>query len=163
MDRRATIEEIQYIKNIENSIRTKYSIPQNRGIFGKPMEEIRSILNTINIEYYYECYEIYCLNKNNINQICDFYSVEKLNDYSDEFSKNFIAITIANAEDRHNESVMNNLSDFYRFSEKYMDGFTKLSNFALDYNSDNINIPSVEVEQVSNNKGDYYISVKNLD
>ncbi len=125
--RRATPEEQQFIADEYKRIRDKYSIPKNNKLFGKPQNELQESLRTLNIEYDYKCYELICLDKNNINKICDFYSVEKLDNYSFEFSKNFIAMTIANAEERRNSAITDNLTDFYRFSEEYIHDFMKLS------------------------------------
>ena len=158
MYRPATKEEQQFIEDNEYKIKEKYGISKDNKLFGKPKDEMLNILKTINIEYTYECYEIICRDKKSINEICEFYSINKLDNYSNEFSKNFISMTIANAEDRRNEAIMNNLSDFYRFSESYIMDFMKLSEKTLDCNSDKIFIPKYKTESIEDGYGG--ISVK---
>ena len=161
-DRRATVEEIQFIENETKKIKDKNGIPINNKLFGAPLNELNSILKTLNIEYSYDKYEVYCLDKANINKICSFYSVDKLEDYSKEFSKNFIAMTIANAENRHNEAIINNLSDFHRFSKEYIEDFMKLSNITLDYDAEHINIPTYKFINSEDGRGGFKMEAERL-
>lgn len=160
--RRATMEEEQYIKNLEASIRTKYNIPNNSKLFGRPVEEIEKLLKNLNIEYYYDRYEIICIDKTNVNKISDFYNLDNLNNISEEFSNNFISMTIANAESRHNNAVMNNLIDFYRFSEKYLKDFMKLSDTTLKPNSEKVFVPNYKFNTIEDGRGGYTMKAEKL-
>lgn len=153
VNRRSTKEEEQFIEDCDNFIRKKYSISDGKLLFGNPKLELDDMLKTRNIEYHFKCYELICIDKDNINCIVDFYGVNNLDNLSNSFSENFIAMTIGNAENRHNEAIINNIIDFHRFSEKYLDDFMKLANTTLDCKHESIFIPEYSVVHTEDGYG----------
>ena len=151
--RRSTKEEEQFIEDCEREIRNKYSIDEGKLLFGKPKLELDNMLKTKNIEYSFKCYELICLDKDNIDCIVEFYGVNNLENLSKSFSENFISMTIANAENRHSDAIVNNIIDFHRFSEKYLDDFMKLANTTLDYTHADIFVPEYTVTHYEDGYG----------
>ena len=161
--RRATKEEEQFIIDSEKMIRNKYNIGENKRIFGNPQEELKSLLSTINIEYYYECYELLCTDKDSINKIVEFYDIKNLENLSDEFRNNFINITVANAEIRHEDAITQNLTDFYRFSKEYINDFMNLSDIAININYKKILVPSYKVDSIDDGNGNLSVNISKAD
>jgi hypothetical protein len=161
--RRATKEEEQFIIDSEKNIRNKYNIGEGKRIFGIPQEELKNILNTINIEYYYDCYELLCLDKESVNNIVEFYNVNNLEKLSETFRNNFIDITIANAEIRHEDAITQNLTDFYRFSKSYIDDFMNLSDITINTKHKNLMIPSYNIDSLDDGIGNLSVKIKKAD
>lgn len=151
--RRATKEEEQFIADIDKDIRIKYDIGKGKKLFGEPLREYKDKISQINIEYIYECYEIICLEKVEIENILCFYNSTNKETLSENFTNNFISLVMSNAESKHLKAIENNMIDFYRFNRKYLDDFLTLSNTTLDYKSETVVIPKYKVDYIEDSYG----------
>ncbi len=160
--RRATKEEYQVILDYEEEIRKKYKIEKGNKLFGKPMIELKEKLEIHNIDFHYECYEILCMNSKEINHIVEFYGIDNLKYISENFCRNFINMTIANAEIRHNDAITMNIKDYYRFGREYVEDFMKLSNITLDTKHKSIFVPTYKVDTFQDDKGGLTMGITKL-
>lgn len=163
MRRRSTKEEEQFIADVDKEIRTKHDIGKGSRLFGAPLKEYKDKLSKINVEYIYECYEIICLEKLEIENILHFYNSTDKETLSDNFTNSFISLVMSNAESKHNKALESNMADFYRFNKKYLDDFLKLSNNTLDYKSKAIKIPKYKVEYFEDNYGGIRVKTSETD
>jgi hypothetical protein len=154
--RRATKEEEQFKVDMEKILEEKFNIiNEKEKFFGEKAKEYTQYRNKLllskNIEFFYECYELICLKKDEINEIVNFHNINNKEKLSDDFTKNFINLVIENANSRQRKAIESNKENFYRVSKKYLEDFTTLSNHALDYRATTIYIPKHKVVYEENN------------
>lgn len=144
LHRRATIEEEQFIKDLKDKLDKKYNAENGRdryhGINSKMyIKDEISELNSIGIERKYDCFEVFCENKQEILNILNFYNINDidLNQLSSEFVNNFINITIKNAENKEIK---------IEERDKFISDYHKLIDLTLNPDSKNVYIPHYETK-----------------
>jgi len=141
--RRATKEEEQKHKDLLALLDDKHSIMEEKERYYSKksknyIEDYTDSLHSMGIDFFYDCYEVICLNKKNIEEILNFYDLSIFDSllFSRNFSESFINLTIENAKTR----VLKN-KKVESFVNKYIEDFTKLTKCTLDGDCEAINIP----------------------
>jgi len=145
--RRASKEEEQFMYDLEGILEKRFDIKnQQEKYFGSKSKEYNTIKKDVlqdnKIDFFYENYELICINKKDINNILEFHDISEGNILSENFIKNFINLIITNAEGRHKKAIENNKIGFYRFSKQYLEDFGLLSNCTLNCNNEIIKFPN---------------------
>lgn len=134
IDARATDEEIKYIIDTSELIRSLYGIKNKSECFyGNKAEiyrrELQNKLTRQDILYFYDSYEVYYTNKLRCNNLLKDFTYSNEKELIHNFNKYFIEnIVVSNAEKRQAKEIIKQ----YRLDENYITNFKTLSELTLD-------------------------------
>lgn len=134
IDVRATDEEIKYIIDTSELIRSLHGIKNKSECFYGSKAEIyrRELQNKLiqqDILYSYDSYEVYYTNKTRCNNLLKEFTYINEKELIDNFNKYFIEnIVISNAEKRQANEIIKQ----YRLDKNYIANFQTLSELTLD-------------------------------
>lgn len=155
--RRATKEEEQTQKDICKKLDIKHNIKEDKERwYGKKsrkyINEYNKEIQSIGIEYFYECYEVICLDKKSIINILEFYDLNDTNRLilSENFKINFTNLIMNTAKTRISKRC-----EIEEVVNKYISDFEKLTMCTLDSSCENIYIPHHTVKFEEDKFGNY--------